>query len=347
MRLAVQGAACLLSSSALVLAQVPSPLIPEVPQAPLPTRALTQAADNTAEQATKKAEPGAPTRAAAELKVKSDAKTTRREKQAGFAAKQAPRERANAKRLKELEIQNFAPLVQQYEQQGRPMSRAEILFVRAVCRLSREQLKAVVTETETTLAEVAKVIAEDQQKRGMRGAAGATLPIPDAIGLLQERLAAAYKKHLTPDQQARYQQEIEKRASGRKQAGLLFLVDALDRELLLSAGQRDTLTDSLRANWDDSWCIYIDYILYGNQFFPRSIDRLVMPVLNETQKKAWSTTQKVQGFWGFGGVWNLQNDDGLLAELLGVELPHGRQRAFIGKAMMKQFVEEKQGARKP
>src|SRR5262249_38728079 len=152
---------------------------------------------------------------------------------------------------------------------------------------------------------------------GMRAMPGQARQNPDARKVLQQDLATAFKRHLSPDDWARYQKEIEKRDAERKKAALAFLVDALDRDLLLSLEQRDRLSEALSSRWDDTWCMYIEYLMYGNQFYPQAIDALVTPVLNATQRKAWQTTQKVQGFWGFGGVWNNQGNEDFLAELLG------------------------------
>jgi hypothetical protein len=313
-RHALRGAVCVLSASALVLAQAPGALRAQAPD-------VAQGA-------------GAP------LKPQGTAKFTMK---AGVPVNQPAVEKAAlSKQVRAMRIQNLEPLIQQYEQQGRPVSRGELFFARKVCGVSRDQLKAMVKETDSTLKEVAKTIVEGQQNVGARTVArGQSVQTPDAATLLRQRLAAAFKKHLSPEQQARYDEEVEKRTAGRKRAGVNYLVDALDRELLLSASQRDKIASSLRANWDDSWFMYIEYITYGNQFFPQAIDRFVAPVLDATQKKAWQTTQKVQGFWGFGGIWNMQNDDSVLNELLGEKAqPVPKNAAFRKFGVRKVELEE-------
>ena len=110
------------------------------------------------------------------------------------------------------------------------------------------------------------------------------------------------KKDLTSEQFAHYQAEVEKRDANRKQSAVRFLVDAIDRDLYLSGQQRLKLTESLLAHWDQSWSMSLEYLLYGNQFYPLGIDAYVTPFLDATQKKIWQGTQKVGGIGGIGGV---------------------------------------------
>ena len=79
-------------------------------------------------------------------------------------------------------------------------------------------------------------------------------------------------------------------------------MDAIDRDLYLSGAQRLKLTDSLLSHWDEGWSMSLEYLLYGNQFYPQGIDAFVTPFLDPTQKKIWQGTQKVGGIGGLGGV---------------------------------------------
>ena len=64
--------------------------------------------------------------------------------------------------------------------------------------------------------------------------------------------------------------------------------------------------------------LYVDYLLFGNQFYPTNIDPLLNPILSNSQKKVWQNVQKVDGYWGFGGVWgNFGNDNDELEVELG------------------------------
>jgi hypothetical protein len=62
----------------------------------------------------------------------------------------------------------------------------------------------------------------------------------------------------------------------------------------------------------------LEYVLYGNQFYPMGVDAWVTPLLDDSQKKVWQGAQKVGMVWGFGGVWSaLMNDNDALEEELG------------------------------
>jgi len=221
---------------------------------------------------------------------------------------------------------NLNPMIQQFTQQGRPMMRSEVLLVHSLFHLTKDQLRVLVKGAEAALEKVAKEMAEFQQG-GMPQVAvrGQAAKNPDWANKLQETIAVEFKKQLTPEQFARYQSEVDTRSAERKEIGLRFLVDAIDRELLLSPKQRDQLMATLGPKWDGGWAMYLEYIMYGNQFFPQEVGRLVTPVLDETQKKVWQGAQKVSGFWGFGGIWGFQNGEDPLQQLLaeGQEKPAG------------------------
>jgi len=285
LRLAVSGLVCGLLTCAIVLAQDTKPA--PAPAPPASIKAFMKRVD------AKEVKKG-------EAKAKATMKEALVRKQAVVFA--------NA---------NMNPMIQQWTQQGRPIVRAELLFVRHICNLTPEQLRPISRETDQTLKDVAKKMVDDQQNGRlirMRGQANTT---PDAGKLLQEGLALVIKKHLAPEQYARYRSEFEKRSANRKQAALSFLVDVLDRDLVLSSQQREKVTESLSSHWDDGWCMYMEYILYGNQFYPTTLDQYVTPLLNDNQKKVWQGVQKVQGFWGFGNMMGGMINDGdpLLREL--------------------------------
>jgi hypothetical protein len=219
---------------------------------------------------------------------------------------------------------NLENLVQQNIRQGRASVRAELIFVRRVCALDTEQLRRINQDTERALKDAATKWAENQQQPRVRIAAkvanGRNVQSADGIKALQDELVLVMKKNLTPEQFSRYQAEIEKRNISRRRAALHYLVDELDRDLFLSDQQRVKLTESLVLHWDDSWCTSLEYVLYGNQFYPAGTDAYVVPILNNAQRRIWQGTQKVGANWGFGSVMgNFVNDNDALEEELGVE----------------------------
>ena len=75
----------------------------------------------------------------------------------------------------------------------------------------------------------------------------------DPRRLIEEGLVQALKSQLPAEQAARYQEELTKRAASRKRLALRNLVARLDHDLVLSPDQRDKISESLAAHWDDSW----------------------------------------------------------------------------------------------
>ncbi len=195
---------------------------------------------------------------------------------------------------------NVNPMIQQYIQQGQPMMLAELIFAGKVCGLDRANLRRMYPEARKALEEVAKTLAERMNQANNQ---------PDAMQELRKKIAEVLKKHVSDDQYRRYEAQSALRIADQRKAAARFMVDAIDRELYLSDDQRTRISDAILKNWDDRWVIYVDYLLYGNRFFPNEIDKFVTPTLTKTQKTVWGTTQRVSGFWGFGGIWMFQGNE--------------------------------------
>jgi len=235
---------------------------------------------------------------------------------------------------------NRDPLIQQVTTQARPMVRAELIFVRNICKLDRESFRQINRDADQVLKEVVNTMVDAQirprvivraapapvgggavrlpaaaPRPVVAGAAAANL---DGGKLLQNGLAVVMKKHLSPEQWSHYQAEVDKRDASRKQSAIRYLVDSLDRELYLSDQQREKLTDALSFHWHDRWYLYLEYVLNGNPFYPLGVDPIVTPLLTDAQKKVWQGFQKMDGFWGFGGIFGgFMNDNDALEEELG------------------------------
>jgi len=312
MRVAVSGFVCALFTSALVVAQVPKAAAP-------------------------------PAGAAVEKKI--DKAAGRLEVLKARAEQQA---RLQARGV--VVAANREPLIQQFTTQGRPMVRAELIFVRNICKLDREKFRQINRDAGEVLKEVATKMADGQrQPRVFVGGGQRTPTNPDPGKLLLDGLAAVMKKDLAPEQWSRYQAELDKRLASRKQIAIRYLLDALDRDLYLSHQQRTKLTDALSSHWDDGWSIYLEYMLQGNQFYPMGIDPLVATVLSDTQKKVWQSFQRVGGFWGFGGMsGGFMNDPDALEEELGeVRKVEPANRAMQRGAFMKVMAVPDVGAMQP
>ncbi len=249
---------------------------------------------------------------------------------------------------------NLDNQVQQYLRQARPIVRAELIFVRKVCELDVEHFRRINRDVEAAFKEAAKTFVEAQQQGRVRTPAGVRASrAVDGLALLNEGLASVMKKDLTSEQFADYQAEAEKRDANRKQSAVRFLVDAIDRDLYLSGPQRLKLTESLLSHWDHSWSMSLEYLLYGNQFYPLGIDPFVTPFLDAAQKRIWQGTQKVGGIGGIGGVFGgfTNDNDALEVELGEARIAEPGKFAPIRRLEMRRGpmlkVETKQADTKP
>jgi hypothetical protein len=213
---------------------------------------------------------------------------------------------------------NRAPLIQQFTQQARPLLRAEIIFARNVCHLNREELRKVNAAAQKMLEEVIAKLVEAQALPRVRVQGQARMPNSlDAQQLLEEGVVSVVKKTVSPEQWSLYEAEKQKRDENRKRATIRYFVDAIDRELYLTPDQCSQLEVSLKEKWDAAWTLYLENHLFGNKYYPMTIDPVVAPILTDAQKRVWGGVQKVGIYWGFGGMLaGFANDgDGLEIEL--------------------------------
>jgi hypothetical protein len=217
---------------------------------------------------------------------------------------------------------NMEPQVRQFTQQFRPGMRAEYYFIRTICAPTAEQRKAIAREGENALRAAAKTYAEVQGRPVQFRNGRATYPDPRR--LIEEGMAKAVRPILTPEQAARYQAESEKRTADRRQAVITTLVAKLDQDLLLNPQQREKIAAAMAEHWDDGWCQSLETLLYGDQFFPRLPDNVIVPHLDPKQRDIWHGSRSNQSFF-FGFVGNMlpeedpQEDKELIAARLEAE----------------------------
>ena len=198
---------------------------------------------------------------------------------------------------------NLDPLVQQFAQQLRPILRAEYHLIVSICKPSQEERRQLAHEGEKALMETAKKFAELQQNPRVMFVNNRRNTSPNPRKMIQEAMSNSAKAHLTVVQFALYQLEVEKRDANRKVVTIRNLVAKFDQDLVLTAQQRDKITESLTSNWNDDWCPSVEMFTVFNQFVPFIPDQFMMPFLNPMQKRVWEGTQKQQSFnfWGVYG----------------------------------------------
>lgn len=204
------------------------------------------------------------------------------------------------------QVQQWIP---QFTQQYQPILMTELNFIRQMCDLKPEQRPKIKAMGEASVKEVVRRLAE-QQGRAMRGVnfVEREAAPADPRKFIRDALAKVLKETLTEDQMAKYTEEATKRTALRKRTAIQSAVALLDGTLCLTAEQRDKITESITANWQDNWEQWLMLSMYGGQYFPTIPDQHVTTHLNVEQKSVWNGLQKVDfSFWGGDGQ-EQQND---------------------------------------
>ena len=121
----------------------------------------------------------------------------------------------------------------------------------------------------------------------------------DAHEVMQKYLVQFFKERLEPDKFERYVQELDKRSEARKHAAVINLVALLDKQLLLTAEQREKLSQSLSANYERNWYYYFRQGFGDSRSVPSIRDKSIVALLNDRQKIAWKQIDKQ----GEGTAW--------------------------------------------
>ncbi len=232
------------------------------------------------------------------------AREREREEWAKLVAKKSPKHLAALKATRRRQIVNLT-------NQLRPLYRFALMSVRTACRLTPEQFRSIRPETDAAFNEAIARLFEAQQKR-LPGPVRVRTPDLDYETVIREAVFSVARRHVPAKQWAAFQEDLERREASRKQSGVEFLVATLDRDLHLSGQQRDQLTRSLSAHWDDLWYSALELTLGGSPCVPLVPDELVKPYLGETQQATWSRIYKFEGpLWGValdhGGDADMEN----------------------------------------
>ena len=187
-------------------------------------------------------------------------------------------------------VANLEVLTQQRTGMIRPILRAEYQFLVAVAAPTKDQRKAIATAGERALKVVAAQVAEWDLGRRPNNA----LTSPDPLTILREALAEAAKSHLDREATTRYRNQFAARLVGQKRAVLLNLVARLDLYLYLSASQREAISTSLSANWQEGWSRSINTFAIESPVVFAIPDGVILPHLTEAQKGVWSGLTKIQ-----------------------------------------------------
>lgn len=177
-------------------------------------------------------------------------------------------------------------------QQLRPLLQVELLFAKRTCGATGDQMKKIKAELDTHVESAAAELLAMQQNADERQASACST----ARKLVQQKLTALVEAHLPSDKAALYRGELHKRNSNEREVSALKLVALLDRQLLLSAAQRESLRTALSAKWDDGWTPIVEMSVS----VPAIPDDLIEPQLDPAQIKVWQAMPKLSNVnWGF------------------------------------------------
>lgn len=199
------------------------------------------------------------------------------------------------------------PFEKQIEPAFKRLYVSELHFLRMSTQATRPQYEKIAEECKPTVTAAIKKFAKGMQQQ-MNEVLAPREP-DDPRRTINDELAKSAKKHLSAEQAAKYQKELDHRLAARKNAIVLNLVLKIDQVLFLTPEQRDNLRVVLTKNWNDSWH-QMQYLQMDGTYFPPMPDEKITPLLTETQKKVWSGVQKGQVFFGF----NEPMDGGLAVE---------------------------------
>ena len=211
-------------------------------------------------------------------------------------------------------------LVQTAIQQLRSHLRVEYHFIRRACELTPEQRRQIARAGERALRETAAQNVGRNLNAAqvviVNGQARPSIPrFTDPMKPISEGLARAVERYLTPDQIARYKDEVKRRDAHWKQVGLEAILARLDSDLLLTENQRDEIMDSLSDHWDEMWAQSVTALMNLEHYFPPIPDERIVPFLDGPQKEIWNASQPNRRVVRFG-IGGNRGDNGIEDEEL-------------------------------
>ncbi len=209
------------------------------------------------------------------------------------AAEKKEADQAKAKRAEEEAAR--AELTTSARRLFRSLYLVELRFIRVSSGASDEQARRIARAAQAQLRASVSEFVDKELKRKQDRQSSPGFDPSAVCRSVQDAVSAIARAQLSPEQWARYREQVEKRTAHRKQVAIRGLLARLEQKLRLTADQRDKLGESLSSHWDPSWDNAV--VLVGmNSNFPEIPDPVILPFLTETQKAAWKAIEK--GNWG-------------------------------------------------
>jgi hypothetical protein len=202
----------------------------------------------------------------------------------------------NRRRVQAVQDQNIRNLEAQFRPQFQQLLYTELAFLRRACA---PDAKPFVEVAKAAKADLRGPLHEYVASMyGPRFQGGPTAVDPRAA--MQKLIVPLVEAKLGPEKARLYRQECDKRAEARKHAVVVNLVAALDERLVLTAGQRAKLVESLSAKYENSWESNCEYFAFSGEYLPSIPEQSIVPLLSREQKSVWRDTSSRNGQVFFG-----------------------------------------------
>ncbi len=189
----------------------------------------------------------------------------------------------------------LAAMVQQLRPQYESVLHGRLHGIRGLCNPSVKEQRLLLAAGEEALDEALLAFVKAQQNQGGGGLrvgnfafGGFQAQTPtDPKQALETALEFAIVETLPEEMRELLAREKEKRVEDRRRSTACILVAAVDKQLSLSAEQRDRLEAALLDNWDKRWVAGAPMLIHGVQFMPKIPAKVINPVLDDDQRKIW------------------------------------------------------------
>ncbi len=175
----------------------------------------------------------------------------------------------------------------QFVQQYRPLLVAELHFLRMVCNPTKDKYARLKDSAEPALVAAADALVKFQMHLNQGWNGQLALVTPNVSKTITEHLLPIAREHLSAEQVQRYEAQLAKRAAHRRRAVIANMVVRIDKELLLTADQREKFEKIIAANWEDSWGSDLRLFLMNIPTLPSLPEGEVRDVLNPYQLQIW------------------------------------------------------------
>jgi hypothetical protein len=190
-------------------------------------------------------------------------------------------------RARDMPKQNIPAWERRFHPQFQQLLYVELGFLRRVCKPDPKPFVEVAKAADADLYVPLRRYVVSVYAGGL----GAAEPRSE----IQELLTPLVEAKLGHEMARLYRQDCDKRTKARKHAVVVNLIAALDERLVLTVQQRAELVQSLSANYENEWDLYLQMFAHGMKFFPSIRDGAIVPLLDDRQKTVWEQTAKQGG----------------------------------------------------